>query len=240
MAAFITTGRWMAQSKMASLKSWLLLGGIRFYKVPPLKRQLGGVYLPDPNNPRTPAYQLEAAFEPKLYGRYGSASRVDPARLWPTPEQLRDMEAEERAAPSLREMEKELDAKEQEVAAKIRQREELIAARMAKMPQMIADWKREKAERKAKEREEKDRRQRLLAEARERFGHNLDHRSPQFQELMQEMEKARKKELKLQKKQQREQVVAQKAAGGATASATSTSNKEGEVVVTTAASPQVL
>lgn len=117
-------------------------------------------------------------------------------------------------------------------------REELIAARMAKMPQMIADWQREKAERKAKEREEKDRRQRLLAEARERFGHNLDHRSPQFQELMQEMEKARRKELKLQKKQQREQVVAQKAAGE-TAAVTSPSEKKREVVVA-AASPAVL
>lgn len=82
---------------------------------------------------------------------------------------------------------------------------------MAKMPQMIADWRREKEQRRAKEHEEKERRQRLLAEARERFGHNLDHRSPQFQELVQEMEKARRKELKLQKKQRREESLAKKA-----------------------------
>ncbi|XP_066470364.1 large ribosomal subunit protein mL64 [Tiliqua scincoides] len=224
---------------MAGAGRWLLLGGVRSYNVRPLRRQLGGVYLPDPANPRTPAWQLEAAYEAKLFGRYGAASGVDPARLWPAPERLREMEAAERAScPSLREMEAALDAKESEVAAQQRRREELIAARMAKMPQMIADWRREKAERKAKEREEKDRRQRLLAEARERFGHNLDHRSPQFQELMQEMEKKRRKELKLQKKQQREQVVAQRVAGE-TAAATSPSEKEGEVVVAVAL-PQVL
>ncbi|XP_015276547.1 PREDICTED: growth arrest and DNA damage-inducible proteins-interacting protein 1, partial [Gekko japonicus] len=111
--------------------------------------------------------------------------------------------------------------------------EEFIAAKMAKMPQMIADWLREKEKRKAKEQEEKERRQRLLAEARERLGYNVDHRSTEFQEMVQEMEKARRQELKLQKKQRREQAVAKKAeemaaAAAAAAAAGSQPAKEGE------------
>ncbi|KAL8164577.1 UNVERIFIED_CONTAM: hypothetical protein K2H54_053705 [Gekko kuhli] len=104
---------------------------------------------------------------------------------------------------------------------------------MAKMPQMIDDWLQEKETRKAKEKEEKERRQRLLAEARERLGYNVDQRSPEFQEMVQEMEKARRQELKLQKKQRREQAVAKKmeeraAAAAAAAAAVSQSAKEGE------------
>ncbi|XP_061496009.1 large ribosomal subunit protein mL64 [Rhineura floridana] len=196
---------------MAALGNRLVFGGVRFYNARPLWRQLGGVYRPDPEDPRTPPWQLTAAFEAKLYGRYGMASGVDPAQLWPTPAQLVEIEAEERTwCPSLREMLAALDAKEQEAEAKKRQREKVIAAQMAKMPQMIANWQQEKEQRKSRELEEKERRQKLLAEARERFGHNLDHRSPEFQEMVQEMEKVRRKELKLKKQQRREEVLAKK------------------------------
>ncbi|XP_062975197.1 large ribosomal subunit protein mL64 [Elgaria multicarinata webbii] len=221
---------------MAARGSRLALAGVRFYNARPLRRQLGGVYLPDPADPQTPAFQLTAAYKAKLFGRYGAASGVDPAHLWPTPERLQEMEAEERTwHPPLREMEAALEEKEQAAEAKKRQREELIAAKMAKMPQMIADWKQEKQLRKAKEREEKERRERLLAEARERFGYNLDHRSTQFQEMVQEMEKTRRKELKLQKKKQREETLAKKAmerAAAAADAAASALEKEGEAVAT--------
>ncbi|XP_003216861.1 large ribosomal subunit protein mL64 [Anolis carolinensis] len=204
-------------SKMAAQASRLVLtGGVRFYNARPLRRQLGGIYRPDPADPRTPAWQLTGAYEAKLFGRYGAASGVDPARLWPSPAQLKEMEEDERVwCPPLRDMQERLDAKEREANAKARQREELIASKMAKMPQMIAEWKQQKALKKAKELEEKERRQLLLAEARERFGYNLDHRSPQFQEMMQEMEKTRRKEQKLMKKKRREETLVKKAMEGA-------------------------
>ncbi|XP_034952921.1 large ribosomal subunit protein mL64 [Zootoca vivipara] len=230
MAALLAPSCWRTGCKMAALGSVrLALGGVRLYNARPLKRRLGGVYRPDPQNPRTPAWQLTAAYEAKVYGRHGSASGVDPAGLWPSPEKLREMEAEEKAwYRPLREMQERLDAKEQRAEAKRRQREEHIAAQMAKMPEMIANWLRGKEERKAKEREEKERREKLLAEARERFGYNLDHRSAEFQEMMQEMEKARKKEAKLQKKQRREEALAKKAMQRAPDA--SLPDKEGEVV----------
>nr|XP_056706652.1 growth arrest and DNA damage-inducible proteins-interacting protein 1 [Euleptes europaea] len=208
-------------------------GGSRAYYAPPLRRQLGGLYRPDPANPRTPWWQLRPGYEARVYGRHGAASGVDPATLWPSPQQLARDEAEERElCPSLRQMEAALDAREREEEARRREREELIAARMAKMPQMIADWRRERRERRAKVLEEKERRERLLAEVRERLGHNVDHRSPQFQEVVQEMEKERRKELKLQKKQHREQVVAKKAKeAAAAAAAASQPAKEGEAEI---------
>ncbi|KAL8164578.1 UNVERIFIED_CONTAM: hypothetical protein K2H54_053709, partial [Gekko kuhli] len=84
-------------------------------------RQLGGVYRPDPANPKTPRRHLEPAYQPKLYGRYGAASGVDPACLWPAPRQLAQIQAEERELfPSLRQMEAALDAQEREEAERRR------------------------------------------------------------------------------------------------------------------------
>ncbi|XP_067416472.1 large ribosomal subunit protein mL64 [Emydura macquarii macquarii] len=174
----------------------------------------GGVYRPAPDDPFAPKWQLQPAYEAKLYGRHGSASGVDPAQLWPSPAKLQEMEAEEREwYPGLREMEAALDKKEQEEERRRVEREKLIAANMAKMPQMIEDWRQEKVAREEKEREDKARRERLLAKAQELFGHKVDHRSTKFQELVQEMEKKERKELKLKKKQLKEE--AKKAAAAA-------------------------
>lgn len=84
-------------------------------------------------------------------------------------------------------------------------REKLIAANMAKMPKMIADWKKQKRETKQKQREEKTRRDKLLAEARERFGYALDPRSAKFKEMVTEIEKEEKKKRKLLKRRKREE-----------------------------------
>ncbi|XP_063150481.1 large ribosomal subunit protein mL64 [Candoia aspera] len=189
---------------MAARGSRVLLGGVRLYNAKPLKLQLRGVYRLDSANPRTPAWQLTAVYEAKRFGRHGEASGVDPAQLWPTPEKLQEMEAEERAwYPSLKEMQQSLEAKEREAEAKQRQREEIIAAKMAKMPQMIEDWQREKQQRKLKEHQEKERRRLLLAEAREQFGYHLDHHSPEFQEMVMEREKIRRMEQKEERKRMR-------------------------------------
>lgn len=84
-------------------------------------------------------------------------------------------------------------------------REKLIAENMAKMPKMIADWRKEKQEAKRKQKEEKAKKERLLAEVRERFGYALDPRSSKFQEMLAEIEKEEKKKRKLLKRQKREE-----------------------------------
>lgn len=81
-------------------------GPVRFYQAAPLRRRLGPPPLTDPENQRKAA---------KHFGRLGKASGVAVERLWPSPEQLREMEEEEREwCPSLREMEAALEQKEQE------------------------------------------------------------------------------------------------------------------------------
>ncbi|XP_006262378.1 large ribosomal subunit protein mL64 [Alligator mississippiensis] len=187
--------------------SWLLRAATpaRGYRAGPLKYSLGGVYQPDPDDPSTPKWQLQPAYKAKMFGRYGSASGVDPARLWPSPEQLREMEAEEREwYPGLREMEAALDEKEREEKRQRVQREKLIKAKMAKMPQLIAEWQQEKAARKQQVKEEKAQRARLVAKAHEHFGNKVNPSSPQFQELVQELDRKERKERKLLKKQQKE------------------------------------
>lgn len=76
---------------------------------------------------------------------------------------------------------------------------------MAKMPKMVADWRKEKREAKQKLKDEKARRERLLAEARERFGYAMDPRSPKFLEMVSEIEKEEKKKRKLMKRRLKEE-----------------------------------
>ncbi|XP_074836021.1 large ribosomal subunit protein mL64 [Carettochelys insculpta] len=212
----------MAAPMQRARLGWLraALPAARSYRAPPPRRQPGGVWRPDPADPLAPKWQLTPAYEAGLYGRHGAASGVDPASLWPSPGKLRELEAEEREwFPGLREMQAALDKKEQEAEMQRLQREKLIAANMAKMPRMIEEWRQKKAAQKEKEREDKARRELLLAEAQERFGHKVDYRSAKFQELLQEMEKKQRKELKLKKKQLKEEARKGAAAAAAPAAA---------------------
>ncbi|XP_026180024.1 growth arrest and DNA damage-inducible proteins-interacting protein 1 [Mastacembelus armatus] len=179
------------------------------YNPKPLKLNLREPYIPDKDSEKTPEWQKTADYDRKLFGRYGSASGIDPASLWPSHEKLDKVIAEENEwHPSLEAMLKNIEAREKEEAEKRMAREKLIAANMAKMPKMIADWRREKRETKQKLKEEKDRRAKLLAEARERFGYAVDPRSPKFLEMVAEIEKEEKKKKKLMKRRLKEEQAA--------------------------------
>ncbi|XP_072299694.1 large ribosomal subunit protein mL64 [Eucyclogobius newberryi] len=176
------------------------------YNPKPLKRNIHEPYIPDKVSESTPEWQKTAHYDRKLFGRYGSASGVDPASLWPSHKELDKMIAEEN------EWHPPLDVMRQNIAARDKQetetrlaKERLIAANMAKMPKMVADWRKEKRESKVKLKEEKDRRSRLLAEARERFGYAVDPRTPKFLEMVAEIEKEEKKKKKLLKRRQKEE-----------------------------------
>ncbi|XP_028842974.1 growth arrest and DNA damage-inducible proteins-interacting protein 1 [Denticeps clupeoides] len=176
------------------------------YNPKPLRFNLKDPYIPDKGSEKTLEWQKTAKYDRKLFGRYGSASGIDPATLWPSSAQLDAIVAEEKEwHPPLEDMLKNIAAKERELDEKRREREKLIAANMAKMPKMVADWRREKKEAKQKQKEDKARREWLLAEARERFGHTLDPRSPKFQEMVSEIEKEEKKKRKLLKRRKKDE-----------------------------------
>ncbi|XP_061556292.1 large ribosomal subunit protein mL64 isoform X2 [Phycodurus eques] len=163
----------------------------------------------DKSSEKTSEWQKTSKYDGKLYGRYGSASGVDPASLWPSHAQLDDVVAEENEwRPPLDVMLNNIAAKQKEETQKRVAKEKLIAENMAKMPKMIADWRREKRESKQKLKEEKARRDKLLAEAKERFGYTVDPRSPKFLEMVAEIEKEEKKKRKLMKRRLREEQLA--------------------------------
>ncbi|XP_068193460.1 large ribosomal subunit protein mL64 [Antennarius striatus] len=193
----------------ATISSRILLQAAS-YNPKRLKLSLKDPYIPDKNSEKTPDWQKTEKYDRKLFGRYGSASGIDPASLWPSHEQLDKIIAEEKEwHPSLEVMLQNIEVREAEVTKKRLAREKLIAENMAKMPKMVADWCREKSEKKKKLKEEKDRRSKLLTQVRERFGSSLDPRSKQFKELVAEMEKEEKKQRKLLKQKMRlEQEVA--------------------------------
>lgn len=85
------------------------------YNPKPLKLNLTDPYIPDKDSERTPEWQKTAKYDRKLFGRYGTSSGIDPASLWPTPEQLDKIVAEEKEwHPPLEVMLKNIEAKEKE------------------------------------------------------------------------------------------------------------------------------
>lgn len=96
---------------------------IASYHAKPLNRNLKDPYIPDKNNEKTPVWQKTAKYDRKLFGRHGSASGIDPATLWPSPQQLEEIIADEKQwHPSLEEMLQNIAIKEKELADKRRAR----------------------------------------------------------------------------------------------------------------------
>ncbi|XP_008853678.1 growth arrest and DNA damage-inducible proteins-interacting protein 1 [Nannospalax galili] len=189
--------------------------GFRGYRAPPPPRRAPGPRWPDPENLLTPRWQLRPLYAAKQFARYGAASGVAPDSLWPSPEHLRELEAQEREwYPSLETMLESLRVQQQAEEAKRQAREQRIAECMAKMPQMIENWRRQKQERWEKAQAEKERKAQLQAEAQERLGYHVDPRSARFQELLQDLDKQQRKRLKEEKQRQKE--VARAAAMAAT------------------------
>ncbi|KAM6148873.1 large ribosomal subunit protein mL64 [Erethizon dorsatum] len=181
----------------------------RGYHAPPPPRRSSGPWWPDSEDPLTPRWQLGPRYAAKQFARHGAASKVAPGLLWPTPEQLRELEAEEQEwHPSLATMQESLRGKLLAQEQKRREREQLIAERMAKMPQMIENWRRQQRERWEKVQADKERRARLQAEAQERLGYHVDPRSTRFQELLQDLEKQQRKRLKEEKQRQKKEARA--------------------------------
>ncbi|XP_060921867.1 large ribosomal subunit protein mL64 [Labrus mixtus] len=216
MAASMLCRRTAVLQRISSLKTILSANShIGFllqtasYNPKPLKLNISGPYIPDKDSEKTPEWQKTTRFDKKLFGRYGSASGIDPASLWPSGEQLDKMiEEEKQWHPTLEVMLENVAAKEKQETEKRLAKEKLIAANMAKMPKLVADWRREKRETKQKLKDEKAQRAKLLAEARERFGYAVDPRSPKFLEMVAEIEKENKKKQKLMKRRLKEEQTA--------------------------------
>lgn len=85
------------------------------YNPKPIKLNLHEPYIPDKDSEKTPEWQKTARYDAKLFGRYGSASGIDPASLWPSHEELDKIIAEENEwHPPLQVMLKNIEAREKQ------------------------------------------------------------------------------------------------------------------------------
>ncbi|XP_053789022.1 growth arrest and DNA damage-inducible proteins-interacting protein 1 [Vidua chalybeata] len=169
----------------------------RPYRADPLRRRPG----PAPADPD----DLRAAA--RRFGRLGEASGVPVWRLWPSPEQLREAEAEEREwDPPLRDVEAVLDQREREEARRRKERQELVARSLAAMPARVAAWRREREAARERARADAARRQRLLAEA-GLAGVPGRGTPARAQELLDDLERQRRREEKRRRRQEREEAA---------------------------------
>lgn len=171
------------------------------YHARPLGLSLSRSARSRPLGPDSPEWQRGPGPERRRFAAAGAASGVEAASLWPGPGELRSLVRHQVDwQPPLHVMCAGIRAADTQRRQRQRDRQKLIAANMAKMPKMVEEWRREKREAKVKQREEKVRRDRLLAEARERFGYSIDPRNAKFQDMVKELEKEEKKKLKLIKR----------------------------------------
>lgn len=85
------------------------------YNARPLKLNLKEPYIPDKDSEKTPEWQKTAQYDRKLYGRYGSASGINPESLWPNHKELDKIIAEENEwHPPLEVMLKNIEAREKQ------------------------------------------------------------------------------------------------------------------------------
>uniref|UniRef100_UPI00358EB1D7 large ribosomal subunit protein mL64 n=1 Tax=Myxine glutinosa TaxID=7769 RepID=UPI00358EB1D7 len=159
--------------------------------------------LDDPNG-KDPAWRRSPLWRRKQFGRKGEASGVDVAELWPSRDQLsRIIQEEGELYPSLEEIvsadrERLADLEEQRKA-----RRRHIVECMAGMDQAVVKWKKAKKELRATARAAEARKKRILEQAQERLGYNVDQRSADFLLMVQEIDKEERKQVKEDKKQKR-------------------------------------
>lgn len=74
-------------------------------------------------------------YQRKMYGRFGSASKVDPSLCWPTKEELKDKREYERIAfpYTIPQMAEEAKKKKLQKELEIKERQEMIVKKIAKL-----------------------------------------------------------------------------------------------------------
>ncbi|KAG7164418.1 growth arrest and DNA damage-inducible proteins-interacting protein 1-like [Homarus americanus] len=173
------------------------------------------------------------SYQRKLYGLHGAASGINPAKLWPSMEEMNwNKEYERVSCPnSIHEMiNKAIKLKEEEQRM-LKQRQEDLVHKVAK----LEGWKKEvrqRIEKQEKEAQEaKGKKERLIEEVRQILGYRIDPRDERFKEALLQKEQAERKASKAAKKLERQQRMIEKlkkAASNETDAKTTHENKPSE------------
>ncbi|CAD0198633.1 unnamed protein product [Chrysodeixis includens] len=152
---------------------------------------------------------LTVKYNRKMYGRYGSASGVNPNICFPSKQDIQEkLEYEAIAYPfTIQQMMVSAAQKRKEENERIEKRDRDVAAKFAKLDQ----WKKELHDKLAKKTAEvsaaKEKKERLVEEVRRHFGFKLDPRDERFQEMLAKREKEQKKLEKLARKEAKEKMM---------------------------------
>lgn len=166
--------------------------------------------LPKPDEEYT--WDKTLQFSRKQFGKYGSASGIDPRLCFFTPAEVADKTEYERVAypytiPDMIEQVKhEKAAKQTEIVV----REKKIAENLTKLNKWMDDLNARVAKKEAEVRLAKEKREKLMEDIRQELGFRIDQRDPRFKELIEKKELEAKKEKKADKKKKREELLMQK------------------------------
>ncbi|XP_027213242.2 large ribosomal subunit protein mL64 [Penaeus vannamei] len=186
------------------------------------------------------------SYQRKLYGHYGASSGINPAKAWPSKEELElAKEWESLAYPhSVQEMISEAKRLKKAEEDKIKKRQADIMQKVTK----LEDWKREVREgykkREREAREAKEKKERLMEEVRQIFGFRIDPKDERFKEALLQKEREEKRAAKEAKKIERQQKMmenlrkaAQQSSSGSKETSNSSDGLLGTSVVENSISP---
>lgn len=155
---------------------------------------------------------LALSYQRKLFGNYGFASGISPAKLWPSKQEMAMYAEKERVAypDSVVEMIRMAKEKKREEEEAILKSQETMVRNMAQ----LEGWKKEVRQRIEKKEKEalaaKEKRERLIEEVRSILGYRIDPKDERFKEALLQKELQEKKEKKAAKKLEKQQRMIQK------------------------------
>ncbi|XP_047023031.1 growth arrest and DNA damage-inducible proteins-interacting protein 1 [Helicoverpa zea] len=152
---------------------------------------------------------LTVKYNRKMYGKYGSASGVNPSICFPSKQDIAEkIEYESVAYPyTIKQMMETAARNRKEQQEKIEQRDREVAARFAKLGQWMKELNDKIAKKTAETNAAKQKKERLVEEVRRHFGFKLDPRDERFQEMLAKREKEQKKLEKQARKEAKEKVM---------------------------------
>lgn len=145
-------------------------------------------------------------YQRMMFGRYGSASGVDPRICFPTDqEKANQSEYEQQAYPyTILEIKAKIAEQRRVEKEEIIRREEQISKKLEKLDVWTRELNERINKRESEARAAKEKKERLVEEVRRHFGFKVDPRDERFKELLAQKEKEDKKKTKEAKRQVRE------------------------------------
>ncbi|XP_014780382.1 growth arrest and DNA damage-inducible proteins-interacting protein 1 [Octopus bimaculoides] len=137
----------------------------------------------------------------RIFAKFGSSSNLDPASMWPSKAEMRELiEEQAKYEVPVHVMLEKLRVERETEEEKVKLREQRIKENMKAMPKLIAEFHKQTEQKQLLQKKQEEKKAKLLEEARAYFGYSVDPRDEKFKQMLAEKEAAEKKAAKQQKK----------------------------------------